>query len=757
VAKPKGVKRQAVEGVAGALKDMYDMYGAPFVDNIVRALGNDPEPKVARKAIRAEAERIGKKPLQKREYTPQEQAIYNRFGSKKATEVALQKQVAAAKDTPKSGKLVKGSRDKTNPTVYRDLQREKGPEEVLRVVRKGDQLKRTESGYVGYPRTVTNPAGLGAMRRGMDKNVQEASDAVSFADPEGLGTWYDRARSGMAASNEPYQLQRSLEQHGVYSAGVAPESELGFALKHSNSRALGVPGMAYRGVPERTLDDAVRENRLAELGDKTGEYRDKQDPRLAPPPGVKSLFGVNDFRWAQGMGYTHPDGRPWDEGVGPTMHPVMDAETALMTERANERMMGGRSDWRGEQMQEIPWIYDKAQDLYFRGNSPTARFGGEPIEGMQAALNIANRTPADYFPKHAFSGTYEYVPGFSTGHMSDISDAPYEEKIAYGIPGAWAQAAPEQRARALGLFENMPESVGAGDRDILYSAAGFRQLPTIDTAGMYINSAKVPENQPAKIARALVDYPTGGGREIAPATKDALSVIERFRALNDAQEAAGGNIPNTLASLTGKNAVLLDTGAEAAEAGRQPTGAELSAVRDALGPLAERYGVSATNRGAFVLPYRGADEPVKSLREMDIAALEAAFPGSSAVKAGGTTLYVPGVGKRVNNDIVPTAPYTGEATMGLLEEFARNPPELAMNLSESEDVRNALREKYMRDLRRHNELGASYRGDIQNTRQFFAEADWPKVVEMIRKGISPATALAALGYSASSLAAEPNE
>ena len=757
MAKPKGVKRQAVEGVAGALKDMYDMYGAPFVDNIVRALGNDPEPKVARKAIRAEAERIGKKPLQKREYTPQEQAIYNRFGSKKATEVALQKQVAAAKDTPKSGKLVKGSRDKTNPTVYRDLQREKGPEEVLRVVRKGDQLKRTESGYVGYPRTVTNPAGLGAMRRGMDKNVQEASDAVSFADPEGLGTWYDRARSGMAASNEPYQLQRSLEQHGVYSAGVAPESELGFALKHSNSRALGVPGMAYRGVPERTLDDAVRENRLAELGDKTGEYRDKQDPRLAPPPGVKSLFGVNDFRWAQGMGYTHPDGRPWDEGVGPTMHPVMDAETALMTERANERMMGGRSDWRGEQMQEIPWIYDKAQDLYFRGNSPTARFGGEPIEGMQAALNIANRTPADYFPKHAFSGTYEYVPGFSTGHMSDISDAPYEEKIAYGIPGAWAQAAPEQRARALGLFENMPESVGAGDRDILYSAAGFRQLPTIDTAGMYINSAKVPENQPAKIARALVDYPTGGGREIAPATKDALSVIERFRALNDAQEAAGGNIPNTLASLTGKNAVLLDTGAEAAEAGRQPTGAELSAVRDALGPLAERYGVSATNRGAFVLPYRGADEPVKSLREMDIAALEAAFPGSSAVKAGGTTLYVPGVGKRANNDIVPTTPYTGEATMGLLEEFARNPPELAMNLSESEDVRNALREKYMRDLRRHNELGASYRGDIQNTRQFFAEADWPKVVEMIRKGISPATALAALGYSASSLAAEPNE
>ena len=745
------------KGTGKQLLDLITEFGQPFVDKVARALGADPDPKVVEKAVRTEAKRTGQKPLPKREYTPEEQAIYNRFGSKKAAQVAREKQVAAASETPKSGKLVKGSRDRTNPTVYRDMQREKGPEEVLRVVRKGDQLKRTESGYVGYPRTVTSPSALGVMRRDLDKNVQEASDAVSFADPEGLGTWYDRARAGMSASNEPYQLQRSLEQHGVYSAGVAPESELGFALKHSTSRALGVPGMAYRGVPEQTLDDAVRENRLAELGDKTGEYRDKQDPRLAPPPGTKSLFGVNDFRWAQGMGYTHPDGRPWDEGVGSTMHPVMDAETALMTDRANARMMGGRSDWRGEQMQEIPWIYGKAQDLYFRGNSPNARFGGEPIEGMQAALLEANKTPADYFPKQTFSGTYEYTPGASTGHMSDILNASYDDKVAYGLPGAWAQLAPEQRARALGLFENMPESVGAGDRDVLYSAAGLRQLPTIDSAGMYTNMAGDVESNPLKIARALVDYPTGGGREIAPATKDALSVIERFRALNDAQEAGAGNIPNTLTSLSGKNAVLLDTGAKAAEAGRQPTGAELTAIQEALGPLAARYGVTATNRGAFVLPYKGADEPGSSLRGMDMAALEAALPGSSAIKAGGTTVYVPGVGKYDGDDIVPSAPYSGEATMGLLEEFSRNPQELALNLGESEGVRNALREKYMRDLRRRNELGASYRGDIQNTRRFFSEADWPKAVELIRKGLSPAAALAALGYSASSLAAEPDE
>lgn len=752
-----GAKKKLAALIAKGTEDLYDTYGAPFVSKIVRALGSEPDPKVIRTAVRAEAERIGQKPLPKRNYPPEEQALYDRFGSKKLSEAARMSQVADAKDTPKSGKLVKGSRDRVNPTVYRDMQREAGPEEVLRVVRKGDQLKRTESGYVGYPRTVTGPGGLRVMRKNLDDNVQEAADAVSFADPEGLGTWYNRARAGMAASTEPYQLPRALEQHGVYSAGVAPESELGFALKHATSRAIGAPSMAYRGVPEATLDNAVRESVPAKLGDKTGEYRNKQDPRLAPPPGTKSLFGVNDFRWAQGMGYTHPDGRPWDEGVGSTMHPVMDAETALMSDRANIRGMAGRSDWQGAQMQEIPWIYGKAQDLYFRGNAPNARFGGDPVEGMRAALLEANKTPADYFPKHTFSGTYEATPGASTGHMPDIIDASSDVKAAYERPGSWAGAAPEQRAREAGLFENMPASVGAGDRDALYSAAGFRQLPTIDSAGMYTNMAGKVEGNPLKIARPMVDYPTGGGREIAPATKDAISLIERFRALNDAQEAGAGNLPNTLASLSGKNAITLDTGAKAAEAGRQPTGSELSAISAALGPMADSYGVTATNRGAFVFPYAGAEEPTSSLRRMDLDALEAALPGSSAVKSGGTTVYVPGVAKREGYDIVPTAPYSGEATTGFLEEAARNPQELSLNLGESEDIRSSLRGKYLRDLERRNDLGAGYRGDIQNTRQFFAEADWPKAVELIRKGLSPAAAIAALGYSASAMAAEPPE
>jgi len=681
------------------------------------------------------------KPQPTRTYTPEEQAVYERFGSKQQKEATRKSKVATGAGTG-SRRRVSGGKGKAKPTVYRDLQVKEGPEAVLSAGNKGEHLKRTESGYIGFPRTVENPSGLGAMRRGLDEQVQEASDAIRLADPNNLGNWYNRARAGMAASTEPYQLPRVLEQHGVYSAGVSPESELGFALKHLNSRALGEPGMAFRGAGQETLDSAVAEDRLAELGDKTGIYMTKQDPRI---PGA-GLFGVNDFRWAQSMGYTDPQGKPWKAAVSSTMHPVMDMETALMTQRANERAMGGRTDWLGEQMQEIPWVYGKAQDLYSRGSSPTGRFGGEPIEGMTAALREANKTPADFFQKHAMSGTYEYAPGASTGHLPSVLAMTPDEKRAYGALGAWAQRSPEASAIDAGLID-MPPEVGAGDRDILYSAAGMRQLPTIESSGAYQNMAGDWEYNPLNIARPLVDYPTGGGREIAPLTKNAVTALERFRAVADAQEAGAANLPNTLRSLPGKNALLLDTG------GVQPTSEQLQALLEGLGDNAGKFGVTATNRGAYVFPYNPA-ESSKSLRALDTKYLSDLLPGSTPVKAGGTGVYVPGIGKWVDDDVVPTEPYSGEATMGLLEEFANNPQELALSIGESEAVREALRQKYLRDLELRNAGEEGYRGDIQNTRRFFSEADWPKAVEMIRKGLSPAAALAALGYSTSALAEE---
>jgi hypothetical protein len=705
------------------------------------------------------------KPLQARPYTPQEQAVYDKFGSKQDAEAARKGVVEETADVKKSRKVLDPEdRFKVEPTKYRDLEAEEGPDAVLDAVRRGEHLKQTEAGYVGAPRTVTGPLELTAMRANLDDQFGNAVNAINLADPQSLGTWYDRARMGQAASNEPYMLPRVLEEHGVYSAGVSPESELGFALKHRNSRALGEPTMAFRTAPMNTLDEAVANNVPADLGDKIGEYAKKQDPRN---PG-KSLFGVNDFRAAQTFGYTDAQGNPWKDAVSGTMHPLMDAETALMVDRLNTSGLGGRTDWRGEQIQEVPWIYGKGQDLYSRGYGFGARFAGEPIEGITMALREANKSPAEFMPKHAASATYEIAPGASTGHVPEYFTWSPEKRAAYDAQGLWAQEAPEMATQRLGIFGpsgEVPAEVGAGPRDVLYGALGMRQLPSIESSGSYRNSRGELEGNKMYMPRPLIDFPTGGGGKMTPLTQDAMDLVEHFRALNDAQEAYAVNLPNTTASAPNKSGILLETtgdlpiGEQLTRGSRQPTSEQLAALSNVLKPVGDDYVVSATNRGAFVIP-TSSDATEKSAE----ALLDKYGPQLGSVLdaepklATPSSIYGPALGRFDENyNIVPTAPYSGEATMAFLEKAARLPEKMSLDISESEAGRSALRQKYLRDLALKNDEGVGYRGDIQNMRQFFSEANWPKAVELIRKGLSPAAAIAALGYSASAMAEEPEE
>ena len=618
---------------------------------------------------------------------------------------------------------------------------EQGDEAVLKAARAGKHLKPTPTGYIGAPRTVTSPQGLGSMRKAMDKDFDDAVEAVAMADPERLGTWYDRAKQGIAESVEPYQLNRGLEQHGVYSAGVSPESELGFALKHLNSRVAGEPAMAYRGAPMRNLDTAVAEDRPANMGFKIGEYANKNDPRI-PNEG---LFGVNDFRRAQGMGYTDPQGNPWRAGVSETMHPFMDAETALQVDRANKAGIGGRTDWAGPHIQEVPWVYGKGQDLYSRGKK--GRYAGDELEGIKSALQDANNTARDYFYKHAASATHEAVPGASLGHVRQALDMTPEEKLAYGQKGRWDMPPPEY---ALG--DN--PAVGAGNRDILYGAAGYRQLPSREASGLYINKLGGVETNPMTIARPLMDYPTGGGGLMAPESRKMADTLEQFRAFIDAQEAGAYNLPNTMAGVKGKNSMVLDARGRNPDkladpsAGVLPTSEQLAKLNDVMADTG--FGVTATNRGVAVFPFDPTMDPKaagKILRSKK-KELTAIYPSSPEMSMT-TTGYVPGIGKRSPEGPLSTAPYSGEATSDVLRAFADLHPSVAQNISESEAVRQAIRDKALRDS-----LMGGTRGDIQESRRFFSEADWPKAVEMIRKGMSPAAALAALGYSASSMAGE---
>ena len=720
--------------------------------------------------------------------TPEERAVIDKFGQKQEQEAVRQKKVEkAAKESAgqspeaHAAKPAKstGKRVAVPPDVYRKLAEDQGDEAVLSAARAGKHLKPTGEGYIGAPRTVTSGQGLGAMRRAMDTDFADSVEAVRLADPERLGTWYDRAKQGIAESVEPYQLPRTLEQHGVYSAGVSPESELTFALKHLNSRNAGNPQMAYRGAGMRNLDTAVAQDRPANMGFKIGEYANKNDPRI-PNEG---LFGVNDFRRAQGMGYTDPQGNPWKAGVSDTMHPFMDAETALQVDRANTAGTGGRTDWKGPHIQEVPWVYGKAQDLHGRGLK--GRYAGDELEGIKSAIQDANNTARDYMYKHAASATHEAIPGASLGHVRQALDMTPEEKLAYGRQGRWDMPAPEA---ALNEF---PE-VGAGNRDAIYGAMGYRQLPSRQAEGLYTNSLGGVETNPMTIARPLMDFPTGGGGgRMADESSKMMDTAEQFRALMDAQEAGAYNLPNTMDSVKGKNAMVLDTRGMNPDrladpsAGVLPTAEQLSRVNSILGEASGKsekeakalrekmpygpptksvfkkleglddaaggYGVTATNRGMLLFPYNSESGSGGLSQIMKNAGrdLEEAFPGAERQKAIASTGYVPGVGKRSPEGPQRTEPFSGEATSDMLRAFAEMHPTVAQNLSESEAVRAAIREKALRDAK----MGGTRR-DIQETRRFFSEADWPRAVEMIRGGMTPAAALAALGYSASSMAGQ---
>jgi hypothetical protein len=323
-----------------------------------------------------------------------------------------------------------------------------------------------------------------------------------------------------------------------------------------------------------------------------------------------------------------------------------------------------------------------------------------------------------------------------------------EEKLAYGMQGRWDVSAPEQHL-------NPYSNIGGGSGDSLYGAAGYRQLPSRQAEGLYHNKLDEIETNPMTMARPLMDFPTGGGGGIMdPKSSKVMETLEQFRALADAQEAGAFNLPNTMNAVKAKNSMVLDARSSYPDklgdptAGVTPTASQLSRLNDVL--EGSGFGVSSTNRGAVIFPFDSSmsSKDASKFLKKNKDKFSEIFP-SEPMMAKTTTGYVPGVGKRGESGPLSTVPYSGEATSDMLSAFSEIPQHVVQNIGESEAVRQAIREKALRD----SKLGGA-RGDIQETRRFMSEADWPKAVEMIRQGMAPAAAIAALGYNAASMASE---
>jgi hypothetical protein len=395
------------------------------------------------------------------------------------------------------------------------------------LIKAGDQ---SEGFYVGGPRDFSSKRDLNAQRKFFDDYIA--------ADPRG-GDWYDRYRAGEreVTGNDPFQNKWMSAQEGQWSAGVDPGSELHFALKENNASIAGMPVKAARPAQHeahlRALETGDPEQ--YQLGDKTGEYARLVNSDQPLPPGGT---GVNDFRHARNWGYTEPSGEPQKGALTDAGHRFLDYETALSVDRANKANLGGRSNWTGEQLQAAPWVRQKALDIQSRGGKNE---DGSWKLSYEDAFDRANRTIADYFPRHTAYATFEAQPGSVTGHLPGSVDANQAAREAFAKDPAstWATA--------------------PGGRDAIYSGLGvpgtgnfMRVRPSQPMTGHYETPAGVVENNPGEVARPLVTFNTPraydkafvGPREFEPFKtltghdKAIMDASEAFRGYVDAQNAS---------------------------------------------------------------------------------------------------------------------------------------------------------------------------------------------------------------------------
>jgi len=389
----------------------------------------------------------------------------------------------------------------------------------------------SQSYYVGGPREVQSPEDLIKQRNQFDANVRQ--------DPRG-GDWYDRYRDAVrtVTGNNPKDNLWMANQEAQWSAGVSPESELGFALKENNASLMGMPVKSARPAQHEAHLAAIAANdpSLYQLGAKTGEYARKINPDQPRPPGAT---GVNDFRYAREWGYTEPGGEAQRNALTAAQHGFMDYETALAIDRANQENLGGRSDWTGEKIQAAPWVRQKANDILDQRPNLIKKYTDKGIDPETArtmayedAFDIAKNTIADYFPKHTAFATHEAMPGADTGHLPGSINATQAEREAYSFDprSSWANA--------------------PGNRDAIYgglrlgdTGVAARVLPTTKMTGMYTPPNGVTEFNPGEVARPLVSFQTSptGAHELPIYERSMLEAGEGLRAYIDAQNAGAAH------------------------------------------------------------------------------------------------------------------------------------------------------------------------------------------------------------------------
>jgi hypothetical protein len=655
-------------------------------------------------------------------------------GEAAAKTVATDAAETVAKDVAKKAAKAVPKRMTELPNL-----RELPVDQAVKVARKEQHLipspDTSEGAFVGGPRNIQSRSDLLKMRRDFDKFVAR--------DPRG-GDWYDRYRGGVSevTGGNPVDNLWMSNKEGQFSAGVDPGSELHFSLKDTNSAiAYGTPVKAARPAQQQATIRAIeaKDPSKFQLGKKTGEYARRVNP---DQPGPLTATGVNDFRHARNLGYTEPDGSPQRGALGNAAHSFSDHETALAVGRANKANLGGRSNWTGEQLQAAPWVVQKADDLFTRGQNSYRKeatkqliAGGsnaspDEVERVarELAFQDANRTIADFFPKHTAYATYEAQPGPMTGHLSGSVGASKAERDAYARDprSAWNTA--------------------PGGRDAIYAGYGIpgtgenmRVRPTQDMQGVYTPPGGPTEYNLGGVARPLVTFETGKVKEITAHDKALLDGAEATRAYVDAQGAGAWHKPWVGGQAGLSNSMVMR---KTVPGILEPD--ELQRLK-AVGAAHGLPDVVDTNEGVTMTRfYPGPPDPRKPGQQK---ALEAGIAESNKYSTMERAKVDSGYKDYENEWGMPQG--EGNATRKLFEHLDSLPKPVFDALDRNPAIATAAMDRLLRDKDWAAKWGAP-RADIQNARRIMGEGPGGLTrlrQALARKEILPAAAAAIFGTS----------
>lgn len=576
----------------------------------------------------------------------------------------------------------------------------RGSEEAMfEGAKAGSHLKRKSDGkYVGAPESVTSPAALAAMRRKLDRLVD---DGEIGAD------WYSKGRNAVRemTGDDPRANAITANTLGITSPLSTPTTNLGTTLRGLTHHAVTgeVPPIVRTGAQA----DAIRDQILTGggstkgLGKKTRVFADTLNPDK------EGMFhgSTNDIWHARGFGYANSDGSPYSGTPSAQMHAFMDNETALGALRAKGRGIEGDIP----SIQARIWVAKKIEDAMAGGLSRD--------EAIKKVMDQGGSF-ADYLDKHTLYGTHEFLPGGATGHLKGMEGMRDALDAFYAHPATtWATA--------------------PGGRDSIYASMDLMPVrPTSKMQGAWKDDVKGFQSNPGEVARPMVPLVAGPGEthRIDPAIRPTAEAAEVLRAYLSAQSGAGAHrIGVGQAGQRDAVNVPMD---------RPLTHKEVLDLADRVSKRG--YDVSDRGSGATITQFY----PGKSGQEV-----KTDYPGI----LGDIRSSLPDAGpaERVNiekiyHDIPFDTPGSGEATRYLLDAMGKAPETARTSMGTDPLVRQQAGSMARRDAALGKAYDLPVREDIQRARSIFERGGLPALRKAVEDGavLPAAAAIAVTGIAA---------